>query len=383
MGVEKYTTPGGKTAWMVDLTARLPTGQEVRFRKRKIATKEQAKALEAKKLEEIFQGTYFEQRRTAALTVRQLWDQYEPITKRDNESYASDRGRAECILHHLGDCEAMKLRRADVEAYRTKRLQENTRRGKPPSKATLNREVALLKRMFSYAVECETIPHSPIAHVPMLEEDNVRQRTLTESEIASIVAQAGPQLGPMFLTYYDTGMRKTELRLLRRSRLGLDRKAIRLRPEDTKTGRARVVPLTERVVEAIRSLPTSPDSEYVFVNPETGQPWSDPYRLFKKACKALGLTGVWLHDTRRSFSTNARRRGSSESEVMKVTGHTTRSTFDRYNIVDEEDAREVIRRLEAGTATELARTTQKLRQDSVKILDDAARNDKGPTVKLP
>ena len=54
MGVEKYTTAGGKTAWMVDLTATLPSGQEVRFRKRKIATKEQAKALEAKKLEEIF-----------------------------------------------------------------------------------------------------------------------------------------------------------------------------------------------------------------------------------------------------------------------------------------------------------------------------------------
>ncbi len=33
---------------------------------------------------------------------------------------------------------------------------------------------------------------------------------------------------------------------------------------------------------------------------------------------------------------------------MKVTGHTTRSTFDRYDIVDEEDARDVIRRLEAG-----------------------------------
>ena len=63
MGVEKYTTPGGKTAWMVDLTAKLPNGQEVRFRKRKIPTKEQAKALEAKTLQEIFENTYFENRR--------------------------------------------------------------------------------------------------------------------------------------------------------------------------------------------------------------------------------------------------------------------------------------------------------------------------------
>ena len=113
MGVEKYTTPGGKIAWMVDLTATLPSGQEVRFRQRKIATKEQARALEAKKFEEIFQGTYFEQRRASALTVRQLWEQYEPITKRDNSSFESDQGRAECILSHLGDREAMKLRRGE------------------------------------------------------------------------------------------------------------------------------------------------------------------------------------------------------------------------------------------------------------------------------
>ena len=64
---------------------------------------------------------------------------------------------------------------------------------------------------------------------------------------------------------------------------------------------------------------------------------------------------------------------------MKVTGHTTRSTFDRYNIVDEEDAREVIRRLEAGAASELARTEPKSRQDSVKIDSECGQTREGPT----
>ena len=94
----------------------------------------------------------------------------------------------------------------------------------------------------------------------------------------------------MFLAYYDTGMRKSELRLLRRSALDLERKTIRLRPEDTKTGRARVVPLTERVASALRSLPTPLEGEYVFVNPETGEPWDDPYRQFKRVCGNSGLT---------------------------------------------------------------------------------------------
>lgn len=379
MGVEKYTTPGGKTAWMVDLTAKLPNGREVRIRKRKIPTRELAKALESKTLEEIFDNTYFANRRTITLTVRQLWEQYKPITVRDNRSHQSDSGRAEQVLRHLGDRRAMSLTRADVEEYRTTRHGEKTRRGAPPKSSTLNREVALLKRMLSYAVECERLPHSPIAHVPMLEEKNVRQRTVSEAEIIQVVVAAGPCLGPLFLAYYDTGMRKTELRLLRRACIDLTRKVIRLRPEDTKTGKGRVVPLTDRVVAAIRSLPTPLGSEYVFANPETNRPWSDPYKLFRRVCQGLGIGGVWLHDTRRSFSTNARRRGSSESEVMKVTGHTTRSTFDRYNIVDEEDAREVIRRLEAGAASELARTERESRQDSVKMHSGSEPKDEGPT----
>lgn len=383
MGVEKYTTPGGKTAWMVDLTAKLPNGREVRFRKRKIPTKEQAKALEAKTLQQIFEDTYFEHRRRDVITVKQLWTEYEPIASRDHASYASDRGRSAHVLRHLGERDAMSLTRVDVEEYRRNRMEEKTRRGEAPKNGTLNREVALLKRIFSYAVECERIPHSPIARVPMLVENNVRQRTVTEAEVAEIIAAAGPHLGPMFLAYYDTGMRKAELRLLRWAALDLDRKAIRLRPEDTKTGRARVVPLTQRVVAAIRSLPTPLGGEYVFVNPETGEPWNDPYRLFKRVCRDLGIEGVWLHDMRRSFSTNARRRGSSESEVMKVTGHTTRSTFDRYNIVDEEDAREVIRRLEAGAASELARARPESRQDSVKIRASRPGKAKGPTAKSP
>ncbi len=86
----------------------------------------------------------------------------------------------------------------DVEEYRRTRLEERTRRGKPPKSATLNREVALLKRIVSYAVECEAAAHTTIAHVPKLEENNVRQRTVTEEEIARVVGKAGPLLGPMF-----------------------------------------------------------------------------------------------------------------------------------------------------------------------------------------
>jgi integrase len=75
--------------------------------------------------------------------------------------------------------------------------------------------------------------------------------------------------------------------------------------------------------------------------------------FFDRACKKAGLQGLWFHDLRRSSVTNARRRGVPESVVMKMSGHKTRAVFDRYNIIDEEDLRAAVKRIEAGISRDL------------------------------
>ena len=62
-----------------------------------------------------------------------------------------------------------------------------------------------------------------------------------------------------------------------------------------------------------------------------------------------GRTGLG-GDLRRSFVTNARRRGVPESVVMRMSGHRTRAVFERYNIVEEDDLRDAVKRIEAGVA---------------------------------
>lgn len=154
----------------------------------------------------------------------------------------------------------------------------------------------------------------------------------------------------------DTGMRKGEILNLRWSQVDLRIGAIKLSAEDTKTNFARTVYLTSRVIQELKRLPRRLGTDFVFVNPETGTRWEDARKLFIRARRNAELTHVWFHDLRRSFVTNASRRGVPESVVMRMSGHRTRNVFDRYNIVEDEDVRNAVKAIEAGTARDLAET---------------------------
>jgi len=79
-----------------------------------------------------------------------------------------------------------------------------------------------------------------------------------------------------------------------------------------------------------------------------GLPRRDFRKAWATACKAAGVPGALKHDMRRSAARNLVRAGVSEAVAMKITGHLTRSVFDRYNIVSAGDLQDAARKLEAS-----------------------------------
>ena len=86
MGVRKHQVRG-KTYWMIDEWLGRPDGTQFRFRQRQIPTKEQALSLVAKKKAEAFEGRFFDRRKESTFRVRDAWELYAPISRRDNDSW--------------------------------------------------------------------------------------------------------------------------------------------------------------------------------------------------------------------------------------------------------------------------------------------------------
>ncbi len=76
-----------------------------------------------------------------------------------------------------------------------------------------------------------------------------------------------------------------------------------------------------------------------------GKPILNFHTAWTNAKNKAGLPGKHVHDMRRTAVRNLVNAGIGEKVAMTITGHKTRSVFDRYHIVSASDQEEALRKL--------------------------------------
>jgi integrase len=211
------------------------------------------------------------------------------------------------------------------------------------SPATINRSLACLRRMLQIAREDSKIQHVP--KIRLLKEPPARKGFLTIEKFDELLNTLPTHLRPLVLFLYWCGVRLGEAKQIEWSQVDLGVPCIRLEEDQTKNDEARVVPLPPVLVKILAA-----------VESQTGEVF-DATNLrieWQKACERLGhgkrtkqtsntkntwysYDGLIVHDLRRSAIRNLVNAGVSENVAMKISGHKTRSIFDRYHIVSNED----------------------------------------------
>jgi len=248
------------------------------------------------------------------------------------------------LLPVFGDMRAANLRTDHINQYIDRRQKEQA------ANATINRELAALKRAFSLGSRALKVLNAP--YIPHLKENNVRKGYVEDGRYEALCqacANVGLWLRAMLEVGATFGWRKGEVRNLRVRQVDIGANTIHLEVGTTKNDEGRTVVMTKEVSALLQQCITGkgPD-DYVFTR-DNGKPIKDFRRTWRRVRNEVGAPDLLVHDLRRTGVRTMIRAGIPERVATTISGHKTRSMLDRYNIVSDADLKLAARKIEEAT----------------------------------
>jgi integrase len=215
---------------------------------------------------------------------------------------------------------------------------------------TVNRDIGFIGAVLNRAVPTY-LDRNPLAGIKRLKyrEDNIRERTMTPIEEVRIMEALEKSewawLRPIFIVGRHTLMRLGEILRLKHSDI-LDSGFLRVSKE-SKAHKVRMIPVNPILRKLLDAMPRhiirrqgqSVPSEFLFLNGETGDPYTvdGVSHAFRELFESVGATGLWFHDLRRTGASELGAAGVPDRVTMKLGGWSTPGMVNRYSHMKDAD----------------------------------------------
>jgi integrase len=237
---------------------------------------------------------------------------------------------AERMRNHLvpnfGNCDIAHITARMVDEYKKNR----SGRIKP---ATINRTLAILRKMLNDAVRWGFVGSSPMRMIQQLPEKQQGFDFYAEDEVILFLQNCSPDFYPIASCAVYTGMRIGEIVALRWKDVDLERRVIRVERSGkgtTKSGKIRYVPVNSRLLAVLHACRERANGEFVFPDGK-GRMRSIEFRNeMRNAAERAGLRRIRMHDLRHTFASNYVLKGGNLVSLQKILGHSTINMTLRY-----------------------------------------------------
>jgi integrase len=233
--------------------------------------------------------------------------------------------------------------KVDADAITTT-MQENYRAGRRKSGAaqnTVNSEMLILAKSLKLAYQAEPPRIKRMPRILLYQVHNTRMVFVTSEELTRLRAAAGEGtwMRAIIELAYLYGWRRGELLGLRPCDVNCTDGYMRI--GRSKNGEGREVALTARAIELLRPLMSGKSDVPIF-------PPKWIFRAeFNRVRKAAKCDHIKFHDFRRTSARVKRNLGVDQGTIMKMSGWKTDSMFRRYAIVDLQDQKNALDKMES------------------------------------
>lgn len=257
------------------------------------------------------------------------------------------------ILPLLGSFRASSINASTIAEYIERR------QGQKAAPASINLELAAIKRAYALGRKCGKVVSGPV--IEMLPVDNERETAFTDAQFLSIHRHANSTLKSVLTVAYWTGWRKTSILRMQWHQVDFADGWIRLEIKTTKNRKATKFPLVPELLALFTQLREDTDktqktlgSVVPYVFHRNGQPVKSVRKAFEIARRKAGVPGHWMHDFRRTAVRALASLGYDYKTIMDCCGFKTVAMVIRYMGPTPDDR---IRELGARLQAKRSRTT--------------------------